>query len=407
MATEYRVPTDDEMESVIRVEALAFYNKPSPERTEVMRQFISPGWNVSAFEGAECVATVRTVPMYRRMNGAGTRFGGIGPVACLAGHRRKGHVGTLLKMALEKMRERGQTLAGLYTPHDALYQRYGWERAEGRTEYSFNPKDVTLRFRGAPGRLERVGPDDWQRVDAIYREWGIPRNGTMERSEAWWRASVLTNYGVDSKPEPRETFVWVSESGRDEGYVVYEVTDQPSEWRWPHRVIWVRDLYTLSSDAYLGLWEHLLTHDLAHKIKVFAPVDDMFRQVAVDPWKIDAIAGEAAMLRIVDVERAFEIRPYAGGEAASFTMRLHDSSAPWNDGTWRVECADGGMRASKTDATADVELTTNALAPLFTGHVGPERAAMSGLLTVHNREAVPEMARALAVTYPPFGPDNY
>ena len=407
MATEYRVTTSDDTESVSNVEALAFYNRPSPERTEMMRQFISPEWTVGAFEGAECVASVRTVPMYRRMNGAGTRFGGIGPVDCLAGHRRKGHVGKLLKMALELMRDRGQTLSGLYTPHDALYQRYGWERAEVRKEYSFRPKDLELRFKGARGHFDQVGPDDWKRVDAIYRQWGIPRNGTMERLEPWWRTSILNNFGADSKPAPREVFVWVSEAGRDEGYIAYEVTDQPSEWRWPARVIWVRDMYALTSDAYLGLLEHVQTHDLAQKVNIFAPIDDPLREVAVDPWKIEAKIGEGAMLRVVDVERAFEIRPYAGGEAAAFTMRLHDSAAPWNDGTWRVEAADGAMRASKSDGAVDVELTSNTLAPLFTGHFTPERAAVSGMMTVHNPDALPEMARALAVTYPPYGPDNY
>lgn len=407
MATEYRVPTAEDMDSVFEVEALAFYNKPTPERAAVMREFIPPEWNVSAFEDDKCVATVRIVPMFRRMNGAGTQFGAIGPVACLAGHRRRGHVGKLLKMALEQMRDRGQALSGLYTPHDALYQRYGWERAEGRKEYSFRPKDVALRFKGAQGTLVKLGPDDWQRVDAIYRAWGLDRNGTMERVEAWWRESILNNYGNDLKATPREIFVWVSPTGRDEGYVVYEVTDKPSDDRWPERVIWVRDLYTTSSDAYLGLWEHLLTHDLAAKLNSYRPLDDALRQIALDPWKIDATVGEAAMLRVVDVERAFELRPAAHNESAAFTMRLHDSSAPWNDGTWRVEAAQGAMKATRTDDTADVELTANALAPLFSGYLTPERVAISAMMTVHRSDALGEMERALAVTYPPYSTDNY
>jgi predicted acetyltransferase len=395
------------METVFRCEALAFYSSFTPERAETLRQYVSPDWVVAAFEGGECVASVRTVPMYRRMNGAGTRFGGIGPVACLAGHRRRGHVGTLLKMSLETMRDRGQTLAGLYTPHDALYQRYGWERAEGRKDYSFFPKDVTLRFKGARGRLEQLGVDDWQRVDAIYRAWGIPRNGTMERSEPWWRASILTTFDGKMKQMPREIFVWVSESGRDEGYIVYEVTEAPSQHRWPARTIWVRDLYATTSDGYLGLWEHLLTHDLADRVHVFAPLDDAIREVAVNPLAIDARIGEGAMLRVVDVERAFEIRPYAGREPAAFTVRLHDATAPWNDGTWRIEGANSQMRASRVSDPPDVEMTVNILAPLFTGHITPERAAISGMMAVERPDALQEMAKVLAVTYPPYGPDNY
>jgi predicted acetyltransferase len=88
-------------------------------------------------------------------------------------------------------------------------------------------------------------------------------------------------------------------------------------------------------------------------------------------------------------------------------MRLHDPSAPWNDGTWRIVGADGAMKATRTDGAADVELTANALAPLFSGYLSPERVAISGMMTVHRPDALEEMSRAFAVTYPPFGTDNY
>ena len=78
----------------------------------------------------------------------------VGPVACLAGYRRQGHVGKLLRLALERMREQGLALSGLFTPHDALYARYGWERSEAKKLYYMRPSDIRLRMKGAPGTLE-------------------------------------------------------------------------------------------------------------------------------------------------------------------------------------------------------------------------------------------------------------
>ena len=65
------------------------------------------------------------------------------------------------------------------------------------------------------------------------------------------------------------------------------------------------------------------------------------------------------------------------------------------------------MNAKRTDSEADVELTANVLAPLFTGHMRPDVAQGVGLLKVRRPEVVEEMAQAFAVTYPPFCHDYY
>ncbi len=113
------------------------------------------------------------------------------------------------------------------------------------------------------------------------------------------------------------------------------------------------------------------------------------------------------MLRIVDVERAISLRPYCGHDRATFTMRIADASAPWNEGIWRVEALEGRLRAERTDAEPDVEMSVNVLAPLFTGHMRADVAANVGLLKVHRPAAAGEMAEAFAVTYPPFCNDFY
>jgi predicted acetyltransferase len=116
---------------------------------------------------------------------------------------------------------------------------------------------------------------------------------------------------------------------------------------------------------------------------------------------------EGSMIRIADVERACATRTYIGGSPVSFTMRVSDRTAPWNEGTWRVEAADGRTAAARTDAPPDIELTANTLAPLFTGHMRPDTAAGVGLLKVNRPEALSSVAQAFAVYYPPYCNDNY
>ena len=406
MSTEYRPLTPEDIEQASHLEAVAFYNRPTPERAELMRRLLPPDWTVGAFVDGRLVADVRTVPMARRINGGAIGFGAVGPVACLAGYRRQGHVGRLLRLALERMRDQAQPLSGLHTPHDALYARYGWERAEGKKRYEFRPKDVTLRLKGSAGRLDHVGPDDWARLDAIFRRWAAARNGPLHRVEPWWREAVLREFD-ESGGKNREAYVWASGNGEDQGYIVYMNRAMAPEGGWAPQMLWVRDFVTLSGDAYLGLWEHLLTHDLARKVVVEIAPDDPLRDLAEDPWKIDTTVAEGAMIRIVDVERAIARRPYCGDRPIALTLRIADRSTPWNEGAWRVEAAEGRMSAERTDDEPDVELTANTLAPLFTGFMRPEMAANCGLLKVNRESALAEMAEAFAVTYPPYCNDFY
>jgi predicted acetyltransferase len=406
MSAEYRILTADDIEQSAYLEAVAFYNEPTPARVELAKQYLPPEWTVGAFVDGRLVADVRMVPMVRRMNGGSMGFGAIGPVACLSAYRRRGHVGRLLRLALEVMRERGQVMSGLYTPHDALYARYGWERAEGRIRYQFNPKDIHFRHHGVQGSIEPVTTEDWARVDRIYQAHVGRRNGPFKRNPVWWQLAVMSQLEA-GEAKDRDSFVWVSHGGRDEGYVIYAHRPLPSDRDWPRRAIYIRDFVALTPDAYFGLWRHMLTHDLAEYIVAVMPTDDPFRHLVHDPFRVQATPGEGAMLRIVDVANAVSQRPYVGEQPASFTMRILDHAAPWNEATWRVEAAEGKTLAEHVDAQPDLELTANALAPIFTGFMTPQVAASVGLLTASSPEAVERMAKAFRVLYPPYTHDSY
>jgi predicted acetyltransferase len=200
----------------------------------------------------------------------------------------------------------------------------------------------------------------------------------------------------------------VDDAGEDRGYAIY--MNRPTGARqggWPQQEIWVRDFVALDSNAYLGLWEHMQTHDLAANMVYEAHPDDPFQDLVEDPFVVTATKAEGPMIRIVDVERAIESRPFTGQGRPSFTMRVTDSAAPWNEGTWLVEAAEGRMRAEKTDGEADVEMSINFLAPIYTGYRPLEKLVTAGMVKVHRPEALAQMANAFHVTHTPFTQDFY
>jgi len=408
MTLEYRPLVHDDLEQAVIVESTAFYNKPTPDRLDQLREFFPPDWTVGAFVDGRLVADVRTIPMARRINGSATPFGAIGPVACLSAYRRQGHVGRLLRLALERMREQGIALSGLFTPHDALYARFGWERSEARKQYYLRPSDIRMRFKGAPGAVEAVAPDDWARLDAIYRTWAAPRNGPLHRVEPWWRQNVLRHWDeLTGGLGDNEVFVWKNADGEDEGYLCYYARTMPRLESYAPWEVQVRDFVSLSGDAYLGLWQHLLAHDIATRVAVHMPVEDPFADLVEDPRKIELPRAEGPMIRVVDVERALSRRPFAGSRPVSFTMRVTDPSAPWNEGVWRIDAGEGQVQVERKDGDADVELAAGTLAPLYTGFMRPGVATGVGLMKVNRPEALEDMREVFEVIYPPYSNDWY
>jgi predicted acetyltransferase len=406
VATEFRDTTADDYEQMAQLEPRAFYNRPDENYANELRQFYPPDWTVGCFIDGKLVADTRTIPMVRRFHGTTTAFGAVGPVTCAAPYRRRGLVGKLLVLAMERMRERGQWLSGLHTPHDGLYQRFGWERAEAKKRYSVGPKDVTLRIKGARGTTEPATPEDWGRLDRIFRTKTHDSNGAFARSQVWWQHAVLKDWDSGKRVDS-DAVVWVDEQGNDQGYAVYANRAIGADFGWSRQAIWIRDFAALTPDAYLGLWRHMFTHDLADKIEVEMHPDDRFRELCDNPHKVESKVSYGAMLRIVDVEKALAQRPYVGHGSGGFTARINDPHLAWNDGTWRIETANGHLHAERTDAKADVEMSVNTLAPIYSGFIKPEVAATTGFVQVNRPEAIAEMTQLFAVRDAPYSPDYY
>ncbi len=386
MSFEIRPITDDEVEQAEAMVAYAFNNPerrdlaPSVERA---RRFYSTDWSLASFEDGAMTAFVRTIPFAMRIDGRGLSFGAIGPVVSSPEHRRKGHVGAVLRRSLEVMRERGQVISGLHTPHPTLYQRYGWEIASAQRVYRFAPKDVTLKAQPSErGRFRMLSPDDWSQADRVYRHHSAKRNGPLHRGEVWWREAIY----------------------RTTGYVVYHQPTQPDSER---GAFWVRELVALTTDAYLNLILYLLRHDLPPEIRWNAPPDDPFYSLVDDASKVRVVSEYDVMLRVNDVERALTSRAFPAHLDASLTLEIADASAPWNEGLWRIEVTGGTARVEGTSGEADLSLSATTLAPVFNGYLSPSAAALAGRARARNEEALARADALFAPLHSPFCSDGF
>jgi predicted acetyltransferase len=72
-----------------------------------------------------------------------------------------------------------------------------------------------------------------------------------------------------------------------------------------------------------------------------------------------------------------------------------------------VEADQDRMQAERTEAEADIELSVNFLAPLFTGFIRADQAAEVGMLKVHREQALAQAQEAFAVSHPPYCDDFF
>jgi predicted acetyltransferase len=396
-----------------QAEFIRAYSFNAPDRSDLpaaverVRRFFPNDWSLAAFDGGEMTAWLRIIPMAMRINGHGLSFGVIGPVVSLPQHRRKGYVGALLRQALSDMRERGQVISGLHTPHPALYRRYGWEIASERRVYTFAPKDIVLQAEPSErGRTRLLSRDDWSQADRVYRMHAARRNGALHRGEVWWRESIFG----PSQPESGggtsgDVALWEDGVGEPQGYVVYYQRRGYDEFMPP---FYVRELVALTQDAYLNLLLYITRHDLPQQITFAAAPDDPFCSLVSETQRIKIEHEYDVMLRICDVEAALRVRALAYPQHnLSLTLALTDGAAPWNEGTYRIEVADGRTSVERASGTADLSLSTTTLAPVFNGYLSVRSAAIAGLAHVHNETAVGAAESFFAALYPPFCADGF
>lgn len=404
MSLAIREPRADELDEVAYIVGYSFDGDRSPEALEDNRRLFAVLRPLAAFQDGRVVATLGLLPLAMAVNGGSQPFAGVACVACLPEHRRKGYVGQLLTRALQMMRDDGQVLSGLHTPHFALYRRYGWMLAGRAQRYSFRPRDIALDAPGQPsGEAIRVSHEEWAGLDAIYRAFISRRNGYLHRSEDWWREGVLRDF-YDRRRRQLDAVVWASESNEWRGYVVYDVA-RPSD---AGQRLRVRDFVALDSDAYTGLVGYLLRHDLADPLQWWAPLDDPFLSLLDDPGRVQVTYEQGMFLRVVDVADAFAARPcLAAASGQHLTFELSDEAAPWNTGCWRLEAEDGHTLARKCEDTPGLSLDVSVLAALFDGFLSPSEAARGGLVKVHSEAALAVADRIFAVICPPFAADYF
>jgi len=389
--TDIHVLREDELERWRYLGATAFMSSAEP--WERATQALRPEWTLVATVDGEMQASVTSIPSGLELEGNKAAMGAVSGVACMPEYRRMGLVAELLVETLKRSRDLGEPLSGLWTPHPALYRRYGWETATDVRLVSFAPKQLALAPGPRPtGRIRRPGENGWQEAARVYREWAGRRNSLMTRDAARWAVLV-------SEPET-VLYHYVSADGAPEGFALLQTTRAEGA-----AGLTVRDLVATSSEAYRALVGLVLSHDLVAKVDWYCSVDEPLAEALADPAPARSRLERGLMLRIVDVAEALGRRPaYAEGR---LMVRVVDEVCPWNDGVWEVTAAGSRFSVEREDDEPMLTLDVRALAQLFNGYRSATQLARAGRIQAHHARAVAIADIMFAMRTPPFCADEF
>ncbi|WP_436343309.1 GNAT family N-acetyltransferase [Natronorubrum sp. FCH18a] len=327
-----------------------------------------------------------------RVRGDTHRTAGLASVATPPEYRRRGHVRQLLAHSLAEYRDHDVRFSVLWPFRYRFYRQYGWDTTNRVVTHECEPAALSFATEamdtvGADRTaFRRLEADDYDRIEAAY-ETHLERYGlALERDETWWRHRVFA--GGD-----RDPFVYAYErDGRVEGYLVYTIDGEMGD-----RTLSVSELVVTDHDALLALLSFCHDHDSqVQRVRLRVPEDVPVREIARDPDEIDTEVTDGPMVRIVDVGETLSHLSYPDREA-NLTIAVEDSLTDWNDGTFRLEVADGRGECNPVTADeSDIRLGIGALSQLVVGAQSATDLERTGRLEATDSTAV----EALSTLFP-------
>ncbi|KKO52505.1 GNAT family N-acetyltransferase [Paenibacillus sp. DMB20] len=356
---EIRQLKPDEFDASTKLSEYAFQYTMTPEQKETSKAHFEPERFWGIFEGEELQAKLTILPFQVYLQGGILDMGGIAGVATWPENRRKGHVSTLLKHALQEMKNKGQTLSFLHPFSIPFYRKFGWELYAEYKKYTIPVKSFPPKV-DVPGKVTR-DVTDIPTLDSMYQSFAGRYNGTLVRDEAWWKRSVLQEYGYSA--------VYYSAEGEPQGYVLYKLQDK--------KLVCDEFVY-LNEEARSALWTFFGNHDsrIEQVELTMVPGDDQLPFMLPDPRVTQEIV-PYFMARIVDLKSFMEQYSFTANREAELTIQVKDTAAPWNEGLWKLGVngqgkADVVQLPSTGAASSDLSTDIQTLSALFMGYKRPQ-----------------------------------
>ncbi|CAM4370343.1 GNAT family N-acetyltransferase [Paenibacillus alkaliterrae] len=351
----------EQFDESMALSQFAFQYKRTAEELEHTKKQLEaePAVRWAAYIDDQLAAQATVLELETYINGKRFAMGGIAGVATWPEYRRQGLVAKLLVHSLMEMKEKGQSISFLHPFAFGFYRKFGWETYTEHKAYTIKVELLPTRNTYV-GRVEKyTGSYDF--LDAIYEAYASHYNGSLVRSELWWKYRI-------SKRKPGQIAVYYDKQNQAIGYIIYEVKDM---------VLRVHELIYLNEEAKAALWSFIGQHDsMINEVTITAPSDDLLPFSLTNP-RIKQEIIPYFMARIVDVEAFVKHYEFLSStEEDRLQIEIKDEHAEWNSGCYllRIE-ASGNASLQRLDnmgdSSATIKMDIGSLTCMLLGYLRP------------------------------------
>lgn len=314
-------------------------------------------------------------------------------------HRRKGVLSAMLRHHFEQVhQEEGTHVSALHASEPAIYGRHGYGLASLELEVSLgrgttlNAAELESGADTVTTQLETVtDPDVPKRMRECHL--GSAGLGTVV-GEAGYYARI--GYQLPEHLRDKESWrvLFARREGVDVGFAMFRRTQKWERARPAGELA----VWALVGDAaaQLALLRRLVDFDLIGTVKVgTVGVDDPLLLWVGGPRATSDVATyDSLWVRLVDLPEALQDRTWSA--PCDVVIEVVDTTAPWNDGSWRVVSDDAGVATvERTTTESDVRLRVEALGAAYLGGGNLVAMRRAGLVAERRKGAVDELWRAM------------
>ena len=372
MTFEVRRFRESELEQAWELDRQAF-NVP-PSRRESFFGKSEADRIIGAFREGRAAAQVQVLPLVQNFGGQFVKSGGVSSVVVAPEYRGQGLASTVMRAALESMREGGDAISSLYPANLRLYRGVGWELGGSYAIRQIHSRHLMLLDRANSGDVRRAEPADLPAIRECYRRIALGAPGMHDGESLWWE---LEN-------EFSKYYVYVAQeaSGEVRGALVYEQLSDPGGGYYR---IHVHRVFGENRRAIAALWWMLGTaSSQAGEVYYPAPPEDPLALLLPEPRMATRYAHQW-MLRVIDVEQAVLQRGFPAGVEAEVEFELEDADLPANAGAWRLSVSGGAGRLERTPK-ARLRLGVGAFSSWYSGWSDATTLERAGLVTEPGHE---------------------
>ncbi len=357
---------------------LAFGERPRDSDIAQWEPLFEADRAIGAYDGDRLVGTAGIYSFELTVPGGVLPAAGVTIVGVHPTHRRQGILRRMMRLQLDAIRERGESIAVLWASEGGIYQRFGYGLASMHVGVKVKRSRNAFRRPHVPaGRLRFVDVDEAKRLfPPVYEAVRLDRPGFFARSATYWE--------TDFFPDPEhwrrgasEAFHVVHETGADaDGYARYRLREGSEEEDRGSSLV-VAEMMATTPAAHLDLWRYLLDVDLMSRVDAWnLATDDPLLLSVAEPRRLGLDGGDALWLRVLDVPAALGGRGYRSD--GSVVLQITDEFCDWNDGRWALSVEHGIASAGSTTDAPDIACDITDLAAAYLGAFSFAQLAAAG-----------------------------